>query len=182
MWSSGHTSVTIWLSFNTLYEGVLMKIGVISDTHLRKPTPELYELQHTVFADVSMILHAGDLTELEVLEAFSDKEIIAVQGNMDSNVVRSQLPSKEVIEIEGFRIGITHGLGNPFRMPKRIVGGFDHVDVIVYGHTHRSDNQIRDGILFFNPGAFSGRFPFFGKGSVGILTLGEKVSGEIIKV
>ena len=159
-----------------------MKIGVISDTHMRKPTPELYDLQHTVFSDVSMVLHAGDLTEPEVLEAFSGKEVIAVQGNMDSNAVRSQLPPKEVIEVEGFRIGITHGLGNPFRMPKRIVGSFDDVDVIVYGHTHRADNQLREGILFFNPGAFSGRFPFMGKGSVGILTLGEGVSGKIIKL
>jgi putative phosphoesterase len=159
-----------------------MKIGVISDTHLRKPTPELYELQHTVFSDVSMILHAGDLTELEVLDAFSDKEVVAVQGNMDSGAVRDQLASKEIIEIEGFRIGLIHGLGHPFRMPKKIVGGFDHVDVIVYGHTHRADNHMRDGILFFNPGAFSGRFPFTGRGSVGVLTLGEKVSGQIIKI
>lgn len=158
-----------------------MKIGVISDTHLRKATPELCELQHTVFADVSLILHAGDLTELEVLDAFSDKEVVAVQGNMDSHAVRNQLPAREVIEIEGFRIGITHGLGNPFGMPRKLAGTFDNVDVIVYGHTHRSDNQVRDGVLFFNPGAFSGGFPFFRGRSVGILTLGQSVSGRIIK-
>lgn len=167
---------------NTPYGGIIINIGVISDTHVKKPTPELHELQHTVFADVSLILHAGDLTELEVLEAFSDKEVVAVQGNMDSGAVRNQLPSNEVIEIEGFRIGITHGLGNPFGVPKKLAGTFDGVDVIVYGHTHRSDNKVRDGVLFFNPGAFSSGFPFFGGGSVGILTLGERVSGQIIKL
>jgi len=159
-----------------------MKIGVISDTHISEPTPELYELQHTVFADVSMILHAGDLTEFEVLEAFSDKEVVAVCGNMDSHIVRNRLPSKTVLEIEGFRIGITHGLGTPFRMPKKVVGAFDGVDAIIYGHTHRPDNKVRDGILFFNPGAYSGGFPFVRKRSVGILTLGERISGKIIKL
>lgn len=159
-----------------------MKIGVISDTHLRKPTPELYQLQSSLFADVSMILHAGDLTELEVLEPFSDKEIVAVSGNMDSEAVRRQLPSKKVIEVSSFRIGITHGSGKPFGMPKQLVGEFDEVDAIVYGHTHLADNQVRDGILFFNPGAFSGMLPFLGRGSVGILTLGREITGQIIKL
>jgi putative phosphoesterase len=159
-----------------------MKIGVISDTHLRKPTPELYQLQDTVFADVSVIFHAGDLTELAVLEAFSGKEVIAVHGNMDSPTVRRQLPSEKVVEIEGFRIGLTHGWGNPFGMSKKVGRVFEEVDAIVYGHTHRSENKIREGVLFFNPGAFSGGFPFFGKGSVGILTLEGGISGQIIKL
>jgi putative phosphoesterase len=149
---------------------------------MRKATRELFELQHTVFADVSMILHAGDLTELEVLEAFSGKEVVAVHGNMDSGPVRNTLPAKRVIEVEGFRIGIIHGLGSPFGVAKKVGAVFDKVDVIVYGHTHRAENKVRDGVLFFNPGAFSGGFPFFGRGSVGILTLGETVSGEIVKL
>ena len=167
---------------NAPHEGTIVKIGVISDTHVRKPTSALYELTDTLFADVSLILHAGDLTELEVLEAFSGKEVVAVQGNMDSHAVRNHLRPKEVLEVKGFRIGIIHGLGSPFGMPKKLAGTFDNIDVIVYGHTHRSDNQIRDGVLFFNPGSFGGGFPFFGKRSVGILTLGERVSGEIIKL
>jgi putative phosphoesterase len=160
-----------------------MEIGVISDTHLSKPTSELAELSHTVFADVDMILHAGDITEIEVLEAFSGKEIVAVSGNMDSRQVRSQLPSERVLEIASFRIGMVHGWGHPFGVPKKVKDTFGPVDVIVYGHSHRPDNEIRDGILFFNPGAFSSEFRFLRKGSVGILTLGEtRVSGRIIKL
>ena len=129
-----------------------------------------------------MVLHAGDLTELAVLEAFSDKEIVAVHGNMCSSAVRHELPEEKVIEIGGFRIGLTHGWGNPFGVSRKVEGIFDTVDVIVYGHTHRSDNKVRDGVLYFNPGAFYGGFPFFGKGSVGILRLEETISGQIIKL
>ena len=158
-----------------------MKIGVISDTHLSKSTQELFRMQHGVFADVSMILHAGDLTELTVLEAFSDRQVVAVCGNMDSPAVRNQLPSKRVVEASGFRIGLTHHLKRPVGISKGLVGEFDAVDAVVYGHTHRADNQVRNGVLFFNPGAFSGSCPFHGRCSVGILTLGKEIAGEIIK-
>ena len=157
-----------------------MKIGVISDTHLCKPTEALCQLQHGVFADVFMILHAGDLTELDVLHAFFDKEVVAVSGNMDSSMVKNQLPSKRIIEVAGFRIGLTHILGKPFTSAKGLMAGFDQVNAIVYGHTHRPVNEVRDGILFFNPGAFYGSTPFLGRGSVGILTLGEELRGQII--
>ncbi len=158
-----------------------MKIGVISDTHLSKPTPELFRLQHGIFAGVSMILHAGDLTELAVLEAFSDKQVIAVGGNMDSPAVRNQLPSKRVVEVSGFRVGLTHYLKRPVGIFKGLAGEFEAVDAIVYGHTHRADNKVRKGVLFFNPGAFSGGCPFQGRCSVGILTLDKEIVGEIIK-
>lgn len=159
-----------------------MRIGVISDTHLREPTPQLCDLQHTIFADVSMILHAGDLTELAVLDAFSNKEVVAVHGNMCSSACWHELPAERVIEIASYRIGLTHGWGYPFGVSKRVASIFDSVDAIVYGHTHRADNKVRNGVLYFNPGAFHGGFPFFGKGSVGILTLEDTISGQIIKL
>jgi len=157
-----------------------MKIGVISDTHLSQPTEALRELQHGVFADVSMILHAGDLTELDVLQAFSDKEVVAVSGNMDSAMVKNHLPSKRIIALGGFRIGLTHILGRPWISARGFRTEFDEVNAIVYGHTHRPANEVRDGILFFNPGAFYGSSRFLGRGSVGILTLGEALTGRII--
>jgi predicted phosphodiesterase len=57
-----------------------MKIGVISDTHLTQPTDELKGLLAGPFQEVEMVLHAGDLTELAVLEAFAGKKVFAVCG------------------------------------------------------------------------------------------------------
>jgi predicted phosphodiesterase len=37
-----------------------MKIGVISDTHLREPSKELERIAVAHFTDADMILHAGD--------------------------------------------------------------------------------------------------------------------------
>ncbi len=159
-----------------------MKIGVISDTHMSQPTAELASLTDGVFADVSMVLHAGDLTRITILEAFSDKEVIAVCGNMDRYDVTQKLPSKEIITVKNYRIGLIHGWGSPKGLEDRIVGDFQDVDAIVYGHTHKAANHIKNGILMFNPGAFSGTFIFGRTRSVGLLSVGDGIRGSIVNL
>lgn len=161
-----------------------MKIGVISDTHESGPVEELKSISYDIFADVSLILHAGDITRLSVLEAFSGKEVVAVSGNMDRYDVTSSLPEKRVLELGGYRIGLIHGWGSSRGIEKRIMACFDDVHVIVYGHTHKAANHINNGILMFNPGAYSGTHPFRNKRSVGLLTISEDegISGTIINI
>jgi len=156
-----------------------MKLGIISDTHLRQPTPDLGELMSGPFKDVEMVVHAGDITELTVLETFSGKEVQAVCGNMDSPSVRRQLPTQRTLQVGKFKIGLIHGWGGPQGIEERIRREFDRVDCIIYGHTHAPSQAEREGILFFNPGAFGGSF-ISRKKSVGLLELGEKILSQII--
>jgi len=157
-----------------------MKIGVISDTHMSKPTEKLYQLADTVFADVDLILHAGDLTRHAVLDAFGDKKTMAVTGNMDQMDVSSRLAAKETLRAGNFRIGLIHGWGGGGDIEDRILEIFPGVDAIVYGHTHKAVNHIKNGVLLFNPGAFSGSFPSGKRPSVGLLTVGKEIKGTII--
>jgi len=157
-----------------------MQIGVISDTHLSNPTEKLYQLMDTVFADVDLILHAGDLTSHTVLDAFGDKKVVAVTGNMDHVDVTSRLATKEIIKAKAFQIGLIHGWGAGGDIEDRIMEIFLNVDVIVYGHTHKAVNHIKNGVLLFNPGAFSGSFPLGKNPSVGLLTVGKEIKGTII--
>ncbi|PIP36469.1 MAG: YfcE family phosphodiesterase [Desulfobacterales bacterium CG07_land_8_20_14_0_80_52_14] len=157
-----------------------MKIGVISDTHMQHADEALIRTAKTVFGEVQMVLHAGDLTRLAVLDAFWDKEVVAVCGNMDRFDVANRLKDREVIEVGGFRIGLTHGWGSGKGLEERVRTRFDRVDVIVYGHSHLPTNHIQEGILMFNPGAYSGSLFFRSGRSVGILELGEGVTGKII--
>jgi len=50
-----------------------------------------------------MILHAGDVVELGILDFFSDKEVKLVAGNMDSWTIKESAPTKQIIPIEGFK-------------------------------------------------------------------------------
>lgn len=159
-----------------------MKIGVISDTHLAEPNERLYSLAEHIFADVSVILHAGDLISLEILKAFSNKKVISVRGNMDRHEVAARLPDKEVVAIDRFRIGLIHGWGSPWGIEERLRNCFSNIDVIVYGHTHKAANHLKDGILFFNPGAFCGTFITGRNCSVGILKVSDRIEGAIISL
>jgi hypothetical protein len=159
-----------------------MKIGVISDTHLHEPDESLSELVNTAFADVEMILHAGDLTRIAVLDAFSSKDVVAVCGNMDQNDVANRLRDREIIQVSGYRLGLIHGWGGSAGIEDRIKKLFGKIDVIVYGHTHRPANHRTDGILMFNPGAYSGTFLFGVKRSIGILTIEDTIRGEILQL
>lgn len=164
-----------------------MKIGVISDTHLEGPE-RLREIVRKHFSDVDLILHAGDLTRLSILDAFGEIEFVAVHGNADSDFVKNKLPRTAIVAIGRFRIGLIHGDGGPADIQDRIVDiedrirrEFDNVDCIVYGHTHYPANRDRNGILFFNPGtAFVPRRrddPI----SVGILEVrDDEIAGQII--
>ncbi len=158
-----------------------MKIGVISDTHLREPGPDFKKLIETRFKDVEKIIHAGDFVDWSIAEYLSSqKELIAVSGNMDFRDIQKAFPLKRIIEVKGFRIGLIHGGGPPFGIESRIRGEFDEVDAIVYGHSHAPANHQVKQIYFFNPG--SPTRSFIHRASLGILYLGEKIEGEIIKI
>ena len=159
-----------------------MKIGVISDTHLDAPTPLLEMVVDKYFKDIDMVLHAGDLHSLEVLDTFVGKEIHLVAGNTDRPEVKKQFPASKLIEVKGFRIGLTHGWGTPFGLEKRAASLFEGIDCLVFGHSHWPANHRRDGILFFNPGTFKGGISSLWRKTIGILTIEQDIWGEILRL
>ena len=60
----------------------------------------------------------------------------------------------EALEVEGRRIGVTHpAWGGPeFALEELFLDFPEPVDVIVFGHFHETINEMRDGVLFVNPG------------------------------
>jgi putative phosphoesterase len=149
-----------------------MKIGVLSDTHATS-FAQLPKKVLLALAEVDLIIHAGDFVTKNVLDGLKQLgEVKAVQGNMDSNELKQILPEKELLTIEGKRVGIIHGWGSPHGIDDRVGKMFSDVDIIVYGHSHYSQNEVKKGILFFNPGQ--------ARNSFGILTIGREVKGEII--
>lgn len=157
----------------------IKKIGVIADTHGDKIPDKVFDL----FNDVALILHAGDILDLGVMDKFEKiSTVIAVYGNMDSSIVREKLPKKVIIKINNFKIGLMHGYGAPDGLADRVKNQFDEkLDCIVFGHSHWPYNEIKDNILFFNPGSPTDKV-FTDINSIGILKLNKKIEGEIIKL
>jgi len=151
-----------------------MRTVVLADTHIHL-LEHLPEKIIDALSTVDLIIHAGDFTGVKLLEELKRlKEVKAVQGNMDSLQIKTVLPVKEIIKVENKLIGITHGSGSHWGIEERVRKMFDsnRIDIIVYGHSHRSQNKVIDGILFFNPGKATDSF--------GILTIDGEIKGEVI--
>src|SRR3977135_1721561 len=68
------------------------RIGVISDTHLPRFAPIPASIWDH-FADVELIIHAGDLSLLSVISQLETiAPVVAVQGNVEREEVVESLP------------------------------------------------------------------------------------------
>jgi len=122
----------------------LAVIGVISDTHGLLRPEALAALR-----GMDRILHAGDVGELEVLDALrAVAPVTAVRGNVDHGAVGRALRETEVIKIEGISIYMLHEIQKLDLRPE--AAGFR---VIVYGHSHRPLIEEKKGVVYFNPGS-----------------------------
>jgi len=158
-----------------------MKVGVVSDTHWQVADgplpPELFE----ELSGVDLILHAGDLVTVEILDQLKKiAPVQAVAGNMDAAEIRKQLPARRIVDIEKVRLGLIHGWGPPQGLPQRVSREFsEDVAVVIFGHSHQPYKEWIDGRLLFNPGSLLDD-RFSDERSYGRLTIqGDRIEAEI---
>ena len=132
-------------------------IYLISDTHVPERREEIPREFLSQLKEEDIVLHAGDWTSGNTLKLLQQKaKVFGVWGNMDDGAIRKELPEKTIVEIQGFKIGITHGFGAPEGMVEKVQSKFlEKVDMILFGHTHVPHSEEKDGILFYNPGSLS---------------------------
>jgi putative phosphoesterase len=136
-----------------------VRLAIISDTHLprgRRALPERC-LAHLRGAD--LILHAGDVSTLEVLEELCaiGPPVAAVHGNVDDARVRAALPAARLVTAGAARIAMLHdagpAAGRLARMRRRFAGA--GATAVVFGHSHVPlyENDAATGFQIFNPGS-----------------------------
>lgn len=161
---------------------MILKAGIISDTHLVRPDDQFNRLVDKCFADCNVIIHAGDLTNASILDCFGEKKVFAVHGNMcDASVYRT-LPRETTFPLGNYTIGLTHGshLGRDIELNMWNI--FPEVDCMVYGHTHRAVCHRQGGILVINPGSFRSTGRWGAPGTYAILEAGEDLKGSLHEV
>ncbi|RJP35364.1 MAG: metallophosphoesterase [Candidatus Omnitrophota bacterium] len=155
-------------------------IGVLSDTHLPDASPLPLKLLGEL-EKVDVIIHLGDFCDLQ---SYKDLQkiapVLAVNGNMDSPELKSLLPEKKTIEIEGFNLGLVHGWGPAKNLENRVAKVFTDVDLILFGHSHQPLFTRIEDVFVFNPGSPSMNVD--GSGTYGILELGETITHRIIRL
>lgn len=162
-----------------------MKIGILADTHIPERADQLPPEIAKGLKGVEMIIHAGDITDLKVLEALKKicPDIRAVYGNMDPDNVRQRLPEKLLINAGRYKIGVMHGYGHPGKLTEMMGEAFknDNVDLIIFGHSHAPLNERIGSTLFFNPGSATDKI-FAPYNSYGIIEINDKIHARIVKI
>jgi len=148
-------------------------IGIISDTHGLLRPEALAALRGSGY-----IIHAGDIGDSAILKQLAEiAPVTAIRGNVDREAWARKIPSTNVLEVGGISIYVLHNLNELDLKPE--AAGFD---VVVCGHSHRPNQEMKNGVLYFNPGS-AGPRRFGLPATVGRLTISAgKVSGEIVEL
>jgi putative phosphoesterase len=150
-----------------------MIIGVISDTHglLRSEAVEL-------LLGSDHIIHGGDIGSPEIIPALEKiAPVTAIRGNVDTQAWARQFAETEIVELSGVLLYVIHDVNAIDLNPK--AAGFA---AVISGHSHQPKQEMKDGVLYFNPGS-AGPRRFKLPVSVGRLEIdGGKMIAKILEI
>ncbi|MCA1625752.1 MAG: metallophosphatase family protein [Acidobacteria bacterium] len=116
----------------------------MSDTHnlLR---PEAVE----ALKNVDLIIHAGDICNLKILEELRMlAPVVVVRGNNDKGPWVNEIPIYKVVEIDGIFIYVIHDIKEMNVYPAPL-----GINVVISGHSHKPLIKEHNDILYLNPGS-----------------------------
>ncbi|HET9165755.1 MAG TPA: metallophosphoesterase family protein, partial [Candidatus Angelobacter sp.] len=103
--------------------------------------------------------------------------VTAIRGNVDTEAWARRFAETEVVELGGLFLYVIHDANALDLNPK--AAGFA---VVISGHSHKPKQQVKDGVLYFNPGS-AGPRRFKLPISLGRLVIAEgNVSAEILEI
>jgi uncharacterized protein len=120
------------------------RIGLISDTHGLVRPEALKALE-----GVELIVHAGDIGMPEVLDRLQAiAPVAAIKGNNDTAPWARHIPEILDLQVNDRTLRVIHNVRDS--ESNLSAAG---VDVVISGHSHKPSVQIRDNVLFVNPGS-----------------------------
>jgi putative phosphoesterase len=158
----------------------IMRIGLISDTHIPQNAEELPQYLKYIFSGMDLILHGGDVCKSSVLDELSAiAPVLAARGDADVGSIANddRVKEKHILSIEGLTLWLIHTYRSDDWSTYEMKGkDFWHQsdpppDVLVHGHTHQAAIARRGSMLRITPG--SATFPKneTALGTLGFLTL-----------
>jgi putative phosphoesterase len=142
-----------------LREGGALRLAIVADTH-SQPHPKT--LEHLTAWRPDAILHAGDIGDLEVLDALARvAPIFAIRGNIDTRA--RALPDLLVLDLVGderrTRLLLVHiGVAGPkLRADVARLARAEGASMVVCGHSHVPFIGRDRDLTVFNPGSVGPR-------------------------
>lgn len=137
------------------FSWLVMRIAVLSDTHLRAGIDRLPQACVELAAGADLLVHAGDFSSVRALEELRElgPPVHAVHGNVDAPELRSELPERTQFQAGGARIALIHDAGPKAKRLERMRAAFPDADAVIFGHSHMPLIERRSGFAIFNPGS-----------------------------
>ena len=123
-----------------------MKIIVMSDSHGDKET-----VRAVSALPADAIIHCGD-SELSAEEPVL-QGLHIVRGNCDRDL---RFPQSLVVEVGDKRVFVVHGHEHDCKrtlLPLYYAAQEVQADIVLFGHSHLYGTEMKEGILFLNPGS-----------------------------
>lgn len=152
-------------------ERVVARLGLIADTHYSDRLAALPDALSSTFAGVDLILHAGDVGTLDVLDTLSTiAPVVAVHGNDDTPEAQRELPYQQLLVVGRLRLLLTHAhypdraeelaarrddRWAPKLERRAAMGRRAGAPIVVFGHTHVPMAVPWGETLLVNPGAIA---------------------------
>ena len=121
----------------------------MSDTHSATEAMEQVIERHQ--EEMDAIIHCGD-SELDA-NYFFNKPIHVVRGNCD---VEDRFPLQELFSVKDAKVLVVHGHKYDVKstlMPLFYKAQEVQASVVCFGHSHLLGAEMKEGILFINPGS-----------------------------
>ena len=146
-------------------------VGIISDTHGLLRPEALAALRGSDY-----IIHAGDVGDPAILDKLAEiAPVTAVRGNVDHGAWAQKFPATNVLEIGEVSIYVLHSVQELDVKPEAA-----KFAAVVYGHSHVPKQEVKNGVIYFNPGS-AGPRRFKLPVSVGRLTIkAGKIGARIL--
>jgi len=131
-----------------------MRIGLVSDTHGNRQGMALLAKRLKALG-INLLLHLGDdYRDIEAL-AQEDLQVIGVPGVYCPEYQDPTIPNRRILKLEGMEFLLTH---TPTRHRHDKPGDLDpeaaasKVNAVLFGHTHATLLEERQGTAWINPG------------------------------
>jgi hypothetical protein len=161
----------IYLPSDLSENHIAASIGLISDTHMPQRWAALPDAVFDVLDGVDLLLHAGDVGELWVLDQLSQiGPLVAVHGNDDTPATQRELPYQQVVVVAGQRMLLWHshypdrseelasrqGEAMEARLDRLAERGRGAgAKIAISGHWHIPFAHQQGDVLLINPGALA---------------------------
>jgi uncharacterized protein len=136
-----------------------MRIAILSDTHSRFEIVEK-ALNHLSQNNVGVVLHCGDIEDVDTVELFRGFTAHFVFGNCDFDRAGIRRRVDEIggtlhepfgsLELAGHKVAWVHG--DDKRLFQKLERNGEH-EFLFYGHSHVTEKHVAGPTVVVNPGA-----------------------------